>query len=42
MMSIRQLSMSANNLENQQQLNTLLNEKMNIDTELRFIKDKGR
>ena len=42
MMSIRQLSMSTNNLENQQQLNTLLSEKMNIDTELRTIKDKSR
>jgi DNA primase len=42
MMTIRQLSMSENTLENQARLNTLLNEKMNIDTELRFIKDTSR
>ena len=42
MMTIRQLSMSENTLENQAHLNTLLNEKMNIDTELRFIKDTSR
>ena len=42
MMTIRHLSMSENNLENQQRLNTLLNEKMNIDTELKFIKDTRR
>ena len=42
MMSIRQLSMSSDNLENQQKLDTLINEKMNIDTELRFIKDTSR
>ena len=42
MMTIRHLSMSDNNLENQQRLNTLLNEKMNIDTELKFIKDTSR
>lgn len=42
MLNIRQLSMSDNNLENQQKMNTFLIEKMNIDTELRNIKDTSR
>jgi DNA primase len=42
MTSIRQISILPKNLENQQKLDTLLNEKMNIDNELKYIKDTSR
>ena len=42
MTSIRQISTLPKNLDNQQKLDALLNEKMNIDNELKFIKDTSR